>query len=55
MIFYSYQVVGFDSVDDESKADLTMFNSDCPTPDLWTSPKNPPYRYTFQSLKPTAM
>ncbi|KAL5270501.1 hypothetical protein ACHWQZ_G001277 [Mnemiopsis leidyi] len=38
-------VVGFDSVDDESKADLTMFNSECPTPDQWTSSKNPPYSY----------
>ena len=39
-----FQVVGFDSVDDESKADLSMFNSDSPTPDLWCSSKNPPYR-----------
>ena len=44
------QVVGFDSVDDESKADLTMFNSECPTPDQWTSPKNPPYRCVVQHI-----
>ena len=34
-------------MDDESKADLTMFNSECPTPDQWTSSKNPPYRFVF--------
>jgi len=38
-------VVGFDSVDDESKADVTLLNSDTPTPDNWSGSKNPPYSY----------
>jgi len=37
-------VVGFDSVDDESKSDL-QFGKSIPTPKFWTSPKNPPYSY----------
>ena len=46
-----FQVVGFDSVDDESKADVTLLNSDTPTPDNWGGSKNPPYRsYIIRTL-----
>eukprot|EP00040_Diaphanoeca_grandis_P031856 m.191547 g.191547 ORF g.191547 m.191547 type:complete len:853 (+) comp32435_c2_seq1:328-2886(+) len=37
-------VVGFDSVDDESKSDL-QFGSSIPVPKYWTKGKNPPYSY----------
>ena len=44
-------MVGFDSVDDESKADVTLLNSDTPTPDNWGGSKNPPYRsYIIRTL-----
>ena len=39
------QVIGFDSVDDESKPESTFFSSATPTPEEWTSPENPPYSY----------
>ena len=38
-------VVGFDSVDDESKPENPMFDADVPTPDAWTESENPPYSY----------
>jgi len=38
-------VVGFDSVDDESKPENAMFDTDVPTPDKWASSENPPYTY----------
>jgi len=38
-------VVGFDSVDDESKPENAMFDTDVPTPDKWISTENPPYTY----------
>ena len=38
-------VVGFDSVDDESKPENVVFDIDTPTPDQWTSAENPPYTY----------
>ena len=38
-------VVGFDSVDDESKPENPMFDGDVPTPDRWTETENPPYSY----------
>ncbi|XP_027012125.2 AMP deaminase 2-like isoform X3 [Tachysurus fulvidraco] len=38
-------VVGFDSVDDESKPEHHMFNLDSPRPDKWTEEENPPYAY----------
>eukprot|EP00090_Calanus_glacialis_P041983 TRINITY_DN7461_c0_g1_i1.p1 TRINITY_DN7461_c0_g1~~TRINITY_DN7461_c0_g1_i1.p1 ORF type:complete len:754 (-),score=227.80 TRINITY_DN7461_c0_g1_i1:226-2487(-) len=38
-------VVGFDSVDDESKPENAMFDTDVPTPDRWRSGENPPYTY----------
>ena len=37
--------MGFDSVDDESKPENAMFDTDVPTPDRWTSAENPPYTY----------
>ncbi|XP_060713765.1 AMP deaminase 2-like isoform X2 [Tachysurus vachellii] len=38
-------VVGFDSVDDESKPEHHVFNLDSPQPDKWTEEENPPYAY----------
>ncbi|CAB4035835.1 AMP deaminase 2 isoform X2, partial [Paramuricea clavata] len=39
------QVIGFDSVDDESKHEGVMFHEDSPLPAEWTSEENPPYAY----------
>ncbi|XP_026192261.1 AMP deaminase 2-like [Cyclospora cayetanensis] len=40
------QVVGWDSVDDESHVSkYTMEGGDLPPPELWTSSDNPPYSY----------
>ncbi|XP_036007158.1 AMP deaminase 2 isoform X2 [Fundulus heteroclitus] len=38
-------VVGFDSVDDESKPEHHIFNLDSPLPGDWTNEDNPPYSY----------
>ncbi|XP_051509323.1 AMP deaminase 2-like isoform X4 [Myxocyprinus asiaticus] len=38
-------VVGFDSVDDESKPEHHIFNLDSPKPVHWTEEDNPPYSY----------
>uniref|UniRef100_A0A672IY21 AMP deaminase n=1 Tax=Salarias fasciatus TaxID=181472 RepID=A0A672IY21_SALFA len=38
-------VVGFDSVDDESKPEHHIFNLDSPLPGNWTEEDNPPYSY----------
>ncbi|XP_044203843.1 AMP deaminase 2-like isoform X1 [Thunnus albacares] len=38
-------VVGFDSVDDESKPEHHIFNLDSPLPVNWTEEDNPPYSY----------
>ncbi|XP_029689454.1 AMP deaminase 2 isoform X2 [Takifugu rubripes] len=38
-------VVGFDSVDDESKPEQHIFNLDSPLPGNWTEEENPPYSY----------
>lgn len=38
------RVIGFDSVDDESKVDR-RFHRKYPKPSLWDSPQNPPYSY----------
>ncbi|KAF1390590.1 hypothetical protein PFLUV_G00059610 [Perca fluviatilis] len=38
-------VVGFDSVDDESKPEQHIFNLDSPLPVNWTEEDNPPYSY----------
>ena len=39
------QVIGFDSVDDESKPESTFFSSATLMPEGWTSHDNPPYSY----------
>lgn len=38
-------VIGFDSVDDESKSENPQLESDVNTPDKWTDQENPPYAY----------
>ena len=38
-------VIGFDSVDDESKPENPLFDRDVTTPDRWTDDENPPYSY----------
>jgi len=38
-------VIGFDSVDDESKAENSILEKDILTPDEWTRKDNPPYTY----------
>ncbi|XP_058815265.1 AMP deaminase 2 isoform X1 [Topomyia yanbarensis] len=38
-------VIGFDSVDDESKPENPLFDGDVATPDQWTDDENPPYAY----------
>ncbi|XP_056614384.1 LOW QUALITY PROTEIN: AMP deaminase 2 [Triplophysa dalaica] len=38
-------VVGFDSVDDESKPEHHIFNLDSPSPARWCEVDNPPYSY----------
>lgn len=42
---YVHQVVGFDSVDDESKPEHHIFNLDSPLPAKWIEEDNPPYSY----------
>ncbi|XP_046442028.1 AMP deaminase 2-like isoform X9 [Daphnia pulex] len=39
------QLVGFDSVDDESKPEHPVFDREVPTPEEWTEEENPPYAY----------
>ncbi|SSD59248.1 probable AMP deaminase [Saccharomycodes ludwigii] len=43
------RVIGFDSVDDESKPDR-RFHRKYPPPSLWNSPTNPPYSYYIYYL-----
>ncbi|XP_075223541.1 AMP deaminase isoform X2 [Lycorma delicatula] len=38
-------VIGFDSVDDESKPENPLFDKDVSTPDEWNDIENPPYAY----------
>ncbi|XP_022909804.1 AMP deaminase 2 isoform X4 [Onthophagus taurus] len=38
-------IIGFDSVDDESKPENPLFDRDVLTPDQWTDVENPPYAY----------
>ncbi len=38
-------MIGFDSVDDESKPESTFFTHSTPDPSQWTSKDNPPYAY----------
>ena len=42
--FHRY-VIGFDSVDDESKPENPLFDKDVNSPDKWTEDDNPPYAY----------
>ncbi|VDK57302.1 unnamed protein product [Anisakis simplex] len=39
------QISGFDSVDDESKHEHVNFDRSTPSPDRYTDPENPPYKY----------
>ena len=41
----TFQVIGFDSVDDESKNDTIRFCSTNATPENWTTEVNPAYSY----------
>jgi AMP deaminase len=43
--YFLQTVVGFDSVDDESRPELEHLNEHVPSPDEWTSTSNPPYAY----------
>jgi AMP deaminase len=43
--YISSQIIGFDSVDDESKPEHPLFDHSVPTPDKWTDKDNPPYSY----------
>ncbi|XP_017099561.1 AMP deaminase 2 isoform X1 [Drosophila bipectinata] len=38
-------VIGFDSVDDESKPENPLFDNDVPRPEEWNYEENPPYAY----------
>lgn len=38
-------VIGFDSVDDESKPENPLFDGDVTPPGQWTDEENPPYAY----------
>ena len=38
-------MIGFDSVDDESKHEGSLFHEDSPLPNEWNSEENPPYAY----------
>lgn len=42
---FDLQVVGFDSVDDESKLESHQFLSTSHEPHEWVSDENPPYAY----------
>ncbi|XP_034118774.1 AMP deaminase 2 isoform X2 [Drosophila nasuta] len=42
---FLHYVIGFDSVDDESKPENPLFDSDVPRPEEWTYEENPPYAY----------
>ena len=47
-------VIGFDSVDDESKPENPLFDKDVPKPEQWCDDENPAYAYylyyTFANL-----
>lgn len=42
--FLNY-VIGFDSVDDESKPENPIIDLDILTPEAWSEEENPPYAY----------
>jgi len=43
------RVIGFDSVDDESKAERRLYRK-FPAPDQWDTEQNPPYSYYIYYL-----
>lgn len=45
MILIFQYVIGFDSVDDESKPENPLFDNEVHTPEMWTDEDNPPYAY----------
>lgn len=45
MFRFLQHVVGFDSVDDESKPENPFVDRDVPKPAQWTETDNPPYAY----------
>eukprot|EP00096_Caligus_rogercresseyi_P012566 TRINITY_DN530_c0_g1_i2.p1 TRINITY_DN530_c0_g1~~TRINITY_DN530_c0_g1_i2.p1 ORF type:complete len:845 (-),score=181.23 TRINITY_DN530_c0_g1_i2:290-2824(-) len=42
---FCQHIIGFDSVDDESKPENPLFDRDVPTPEQWSDDENPPYAY----------
>lgn len=42
---FLHYVIGFDSVDDESKPENPLFDGDITTPQRWLDEENPPYAY----------
>jgi AMP deaminase len=44
LYIFLQRVIGFDSVDDESKVDRRFYKK-YPVPSLWDAPQNPPYSY----------
>ncbi|XP_037936468.1 AMP deaminase 2 isoform X3 [Teleopsis dalmanni] len=42
---FMQHIIGFDSVDDESKPENPLFDGDISTPPNWTEVDNPPYAY----------
>lgn len=44
-ITFTFKVIGFDSVDDESKPEFPLFDKTVSTPDKWEGKENPPYGY----------
>eukprot|EP01042_Synura_sphagnicola_P005200 gene5200-6632_t len=45
LVYLLEHVVGFDSVDDESRPERDVLEASLPTPDHWTEAVNPPYGY----------
>ncbi|XP_043932805.1 AMP deaminase 2 isoform X3 [Protopterus annectens] len=45
LYLFLQHVIGFDSVDDESKPENHIFNLDSPLPENWKEDDNPPYAY----------
>jgi AMP deaminase len=47
--FFLQRVIGFDSVDDESKSERRVYNK-FPYPRIWDTKQNPPYSYWYVNL-----
>eukprot|EP01041_Mallomonas_annulata_P007224 gene7224-14733_t len=45
LVYFLDSIVGFDSVDDESRPERDPVDSSLPTPEHWTDAVNPPYGY----------